>query len=174
MTITLDIGGEGRHPGALNLNLSRHKTLGAERGVTIPNLIVARADRLPLADRSVQRLIVERTPLSREALAEIARVVAPQGTIELAHVPLPNADRHCAGACYAAGRCCATPAANRGPVGAGNTIHGACLAVTFATQARDRKLPNGLGKGRHRLRIGRGPPGRGPANAEDSTRRFAA
>jgi ubiquinone/menaquinone biosynthesis C-methylase UbiE len=94
MPITLDIGGEGRHPGALNLNRLRHKTLGADRGGVIPNLIVARADRLPLPDRSVARVIVERTPLSREALAEIARVIAPQGTIELAHVPLPDADRH--------------------------------------------------------------------------------
>lgn len=94
MTITLDIGGEGRHPGALNLNRSRYKTLGAERGSPIPNVIVARADRIPLADGSVQHVIVERTPLSRTALAEIARVVAPGGTIELAHVPLPGEDRH--------------------------------------------------------------------------------
>jgi ubiquinone/menaquinone biosynthesis C-methylase UbiE len=94
MTITVDIGGEGRHPGALNVNRSRSKTLGADRGALIPNLIVARADRLPLADSSVARVIVERTPLNREALAEIARVIAPSGTIELAHVPLPDADRH--------------------------------------------------------------------------------
>jgi ubiquinone/menaquinone biosynthesis C-methylase UbiE len=94
MTITLDIGGEGRHPGALNVNLSRVKTLGTDRGGLIPNLIVARADRLPFADRSVARVIVERTPLSRQALTEIARVIAPEGTIELSHVPLPDADRH--------------------------------------------------------------------------------
>jgi hypothetical protein len=94
MTITVDIGGEGRHPGALNINPSRNKTLGVDRGSVIPNVIVARADRLPLADRSVARVIVERTPLSRASLAEIARVIAPRGTIELAHVPLPDADRH--------------------------------------------------------------------------------
>jgi ubiquinone/menaquinone biosynthesis C-methylase UbiE len=94
MPITLDIGGEGRHPGAINLNRSRHKTLGRQRGEPIPHLVVARADAIPLADRSVDRVIVERTPLNRSALAEIARVIAPGGVIVLAHVPLPDADRH--------------------------------------------------------------------------------
>ncbi|HEY4311768.1 MAG TPA: hypothetical protein VGN12_20140 [Pirellulales bacterium] len=94
MTITLDIGGEGRHPGAVNLNRSRVKTLGPERGQPIPNLIVGRADSIPLANGSVSQVIVERTPLSTNALAEIARVTAPQGKIILIHVPLPDADRH--------------------------------------------------------------------------------
>ena len=94
MTIRLDIGGEGRHPGALNLNRSRHKTLGPATGQPIPNLIVGRADVIPLADRSISQVIVERTPLSRQAIAEIARVIAPGGTIVLVHVPLADADRH--------------------------------------------------------------------------------
>jgi ubiquinone/menaquinone biosynthesis C-methylase UbiE len=94
MPITLDIGGEGRHPGALNLNRSRRKTLGQQRGQPIPHLVVGRADAIPLADGSVDRVIVERTPLNRAALAEIARVVAPGGVVVLAHVPLPDADRH--------------------------------------------------------------------------------
>jgi ubiquinone/menaquinone biosynthesis C-methylase UbiE len=94
VTITLDIGGEGRHPGAVNLNLSRKKTLGLARGQCIPNLIVGRADRMPFADRSIAHIIVERTPLTQEALAEIARVIAPGGMIELAHVPWEHADRH--------------------------------------------------------------------------------
>jgi hypothetical protein len=94
MPITLDIGGEGRHPGAFNLNRSSRKTLGSGRGQPIPRLIVARADAIPLADQSVQRVIVERTPLSRGALREIARIAAPGGVVELVHVPLPDADRH--------------------------------------------------------------------------------
>jgi ubiquinone/menaquinone biosynthesis C-methylase UbiE len=94
MPITLDIGGEGRHAGAFNLNRCRHKTLGPERGMPIPRLIVGRADAIPLADGSVGQVIVERTPLSRAALTEIARVVAPGGVVVLTHVPLPNADRH--------------------------------------------------------------------------------
>jgi ubiquinone/menaquinone biosynthesis C-methylase UbiE len=94
MPITLDIGGEGRHAGAFNLNRSRYKTLGPERGRPIPSLVVGRADAIPLADGSVGQVIVERTPLSQAALIEIARVVAPGGVVVLTHVPLPNADRH--------------------------------------------------------------------------------
>lgn len=104
MPITLDIGGEGRHAEAINLNPSRHKTLGSSRGEPIPRLLVARADALPLADRSVARVIVERTPLSLQAMAEICRVIAPGGTVLLRHVPLPDADRHQAARELLAGR----------------------------------------------------------------------
>ncbi len=65
MPITLDIGGEGRHKAAINLNRNRRKTLGAGRGEPIPQLVVGRADAIPLADKSVDYIIVERTPLSR-------------------------------------------------------------------------------------------------------------
>lgn len=92
--ITLDIGGEGRRATAINLNRSRLKTLGPNRGELIPRLIVGRADAIPLADHSVTRVVVERTPLSPAALAEIARVVAPGGVVVLAHVPLDHGDRH--------------------------------------------------------------------------------
>lgn len=92
--ITLDIGGEGRRAAAINLNRSRHKTLGPNRGTVIPRLIVGRADAIPLADRSVARVVVERTPLSPAALAEIARVILPGGVVLLAHVPLEKEDRH--------------------------------------------------------------------------------
>lgn len=94
MPITIDIGGEGRHPGAINLNRSRYKTLGSERGEPIPRLIVAHAEALPLAAQSVNCVYVERTPLSRAALAEISRVMAPGGEVILTHVPLPDEDRH--------------------------------------------------------------------------------
>jgi hypothetical protein len=94
MGITLDVGGEGRHAQALNLNCHRHKTLGSRRGEPIPRLIIARSDRIPLADGSVARVIVERTPLTQAALAEIRRVLAPGGIVILRHVPLPWHDRH--------------------------------------------------------------------------------
>ncbi|MBI2824772.1 MAG: methyltransferase domain-containing protein [Planctomycetia bacterium] len=94
MTITLDIGGEGRHAKAFNLNYRRHKTLDPGRGELIPRLIVGRAEAIPLADQSVGRVIVERTPLRAAALAEIARVLAPGGRVVLVHVPLPSVDRH--------------------------------------------------------------------------------
>jgi len=92
--LMLDIGGEGRHADAWNLNLSRVKTLGPERGAAIPRLILGRADAIPLPDGSVDRVIAERTPLRREALCEIRRIIAADGTVVLRHARPPNLDPH--------------------------------------------------------------------------------
>src|SRR5207302_9306544 len=72
----------------------RNKTVGPARGATIPRLILARADALPFANGSVGVAIVERTPLTAAGLREIARIIAPGGTIILRHVPLAHSDRH--------------------------------------------------------------------------------
>lgn len=92
--LTLDVGGEGRHAGAWNLNPSPLKTIGSDRGAPIPRLLVARADAIPLADNSVERVIVERTPLLAPALREIARIVAADGEIILRHAVPPGVDPH--------------------------------------------------------------------------------
>ncbi len=81
----LDIGGEGRHENAWNLNPRSLKTLGRNKGVAIPRHILGRAERIPLPDRSVQQIIMERTPLRRAAVLEMIRVVVPGGTIILRH-----------------------------------------------------------------------------------------
>ena len=94
MSITLDIGGEGRHPEAWNLNLARAKTFGPNCGRPIPRLIVGRGDGIPFADHSVNRVFVERGPLSAAVLREIARVITANGSVELRHVALPGRDRH--------------------------------------------------------------------------------
>ncbi len=96
MLVTIDIGGEGRHLDAWNINPSRLVTLGPHRGNPIPRLICARAAALPFADRSVASILVERTPLRAAALAEMARVLMPGGEVVLRHVPLPHKDRHAA------------------------------------------------------------------------------
>jgi ubiquinone/menaquinone biosynthesis C-methylase UbiE len=90
----LDIGGEGRHPEAWNLNPRRHKTFGPERGQLIPRWIEGRGERIPLPDRSVDVLIVERTPLLPATLVEIARVASPTARIILRHVPAHHLDPH--------------------------------------------------------------------------------
>ena len=90
----LDIGGEGRHPEAWNLNPRRHKTFGPERGELIPRWIEGRGERIPLPDGSVEVLIVERTPLVPATLAEIARVASPTARIILRHVPAHHLDPH--------------------------------------------------------------------------------
>jgi len=92
--LTLDIGGEGRHADAWNLNPSRVKTIGPDRGAPIPRLLVGRADAIPLADNSVECVIVERMPLLEPALREIARVIAAGGEIILRHAVPPGVDPH--------------------------------------------------------------------------------
>jgi hypothetical protein len=90
----LDIGGEGRYLQAWNLNRSRVKTFGCERGQPIPRLIQARGDGIPLPSDSVDLVIVERTPLRLAALAEIARVARQSATIVLRHAIPPGLDPH--------------------------------------------------------------------------------
>ncbi len=92
--LIVDIGGEGRYPQAWNINPRELKTLGPQRGQPIPRHIRGRADRLPLPSGSVDLVIVERTPLSRNALHEIVRVVSPDGFVILRHAPTPNGDSH--------------------------------------------------------------------------------
>ena len=92
--VVLDVGGEGRHPNAWNLNPSFVKTIGTKRGEPIPQHISGRADHISLPDRSVDRLICERTPLQLAALREIARVISPNGIITLRHALCPHGDPH--------------------------------------------------------------------------------
>lgn len=92
--IVLDIGGEGRHTDAWNINRCTTQTLGPNAGRPIPRLIVARADALPFPDKCVRSLIVERTPLTRAAARELSRVVQSDGQIVLRHVPFADRDRH--------------------------------------------------------------------------------
>ena len=92
--LVLDIGGEGRHPQAWNLNPRRHRTLGAGRGALISRLIQGRGENIPLRDRTVDVLIVERTPLARATLMEILRVARPAVTIILRHARAHRRDPH--------------------------------------------------------------------------------
>jgi SAM-dependent methyltransferase len=94
MAFILDIGGEGRHHMAWNLNPRPHKTLGPQRGRPIPRLILGRAEAIPLPDASVDHIYLERAPLTRAGLCEIARVIRPGGRVVLRHVAWPGRDRH--------------------------------------------------------------------------------
>ena len=90
----LDIGGEGRHPSAWNLNPRSRKTLGRQRGELIPLLIQGRGERIPLRDRTVDVLIVERMPLRVATLSEILRVARPSARIILRHAKAHRRDPH--------------------------------------------------------------------------------
>lgn len=90
----LDIGGEGRHAEAWNLNPRATNTLGPDAGQPIPKRIAGRAEAIPLPDASVAQVIVERTPLRDKSLAEIARVTIPGACVVLRHARPPWSDPH--------------------------------------------------------------------------------
>ncbi len=90
----LDVGGEGRHPVAWNLNQRRERSGAGRATGPIPRLILARADAIPLAADSVDLAIVERTPLCANALRELLRVTKPAGVILLRHAITPAGDPH--------------------------------------------------------------------------------
>ncbi len=92
--LVLDIGGEGRHPAAWNLNPRGLKSFGPEQGTPIPRWIQGRGEAIPLPDASVDLLIVERTPLRPSTLAEMRRVVKPSGVAILRHAVGPLGDPH--------------------------------------------------------------------------------
>jgi hypothetical protein len=92
--IVLDIGGEGRHARAWNLNPSPTKTRGLDRGAPIPRRVAGRAEAIPFPDHSVDVIVVERTPLRAAALSEIRRVIRTDGTIILRHAYPPGFDPH--------------------------------------------------------------------------------
>ncbi len=90
----VDIGGEGRHPEAWNVNPSPCKTLGPQRGQPIPRLIRSRAEATPLLDQNTDLIFVERTPLSRASIEEIRRIARPGATIILRHAQAFGLDPH--------------------------------------------------------------------------------
>ena len=92
--VMLDIGGEGRHPEAWNLNPLAKRSLAPHRGQPIARLIQARGENIPLATHSVDLVIVERTPLRPATLREIRRIVKPGAFVLLRHADLPWLDPH--------------------------------------------------------------------------------
>ncbi|QDV47540.1 hypothetical protein Enr13x_74500 [Stieleria neptunia] len=90
----LDVGGEGRYATAMNLNPSAEKTLGPDKGQTIPNRIDGRVENIPLPDSSVKAIIVERTPLRNAAIHELARVATDDATLVFRHPVDEYSDPH--------------------------------------------------------------------------------
>jgi ubiquinone/menaquinone biosynthesis C-methylase UbiE len=92
--LILDIGGEGRHARAWNVNPRRLRTLGPARGTPIPRWLAGRADALPLADAVADQIIMEQTPLREAGVREMLRVIRPGGTILLRHAVMGDRDPH--------------------------------------------------------------------------------
>jgi hypothetical protein len=71
-----------------------HRSLSPKRGELIPRLIRGRGESIPLPGRSVDLVIVERTPLRAATLHEIRRVAKSGSFVVLRHAALPWFDPH--------------------------------------------------------------------------------
>jgi hypothetical protein len=94
VTVHLDIGGEGRYPGALNVNPFGLTSTTGTPGREIPNLVVGRGEALPIADHVADLVTVESAPIRPGAAEEIARVLRPGGEVRLLHPAGYAAETH--------------------------------------------------------------------------------
>jgi hypothetical protein len=85
VTLHVDIGGEGRYPGALNVNPFALTSTTGEPGRPIPDLVIGRGEQLPIASGVVDVVSVENAPLRPGAAEEIARGLKPGGLVRLLH-----------------------------------------------------------------------------------------
>ena len=83
--VVLDIGGEGRYQDAINLNPQNLTTTTGTSGRPIPLWLKGVGQSIPLPDNSVDTVYLENTPLFKDTLKEILRVIRPRGNIHLFH-----------------------------------------------------------------------------------------
>ena len=92
--VHIDVGGEGRYPGAINLNPRATTTTTGQPGQPIPNLVRGRGEAMPFKSGSADVITVESAPLRPGAPSEIARVVKPGGEVRLVHPDAYAAQTH--------------------------------------------------------------------------------
>jgi hypothetical protein len=85
--VHVDIGGEGRSGGAINLNPRATTTtgIGVPAGSPIPNHVLGTGSVMPFPAHYADVITCENTPLLPGTAAEIARVIKPGGRIRLFH-----------------------------------------------------------------------------------------
>lgn len=88
--IHIDVGGEGRNPGATNVNPSEVTTTTGSPGRPIPNRVAGTGENLPFPDRSVDIYSLENAPIRPGTISEIARVIKPGGDIRLVGPNVPE------------------------------------------------------------------------------------
>lgn len=91
--IVLDIGGEGRYAGAINLNPQPITSTTGEAGHIIPNWVPGRGDFIPLPPKTVEIIRLENAPINPATMEEMLRVMRPRGKIHLSH-PKDYADSY--------------------------------------------------------------------------------
>jgi hypothetical protein len=84
-SIHIDVGGEGRYRGAINLNPRRETTTTGIPGRRIPRLVQGLGEQMPFRSQIADLLTVENTPLRPGAAAELGRIIRPGGIILLKH-----------------------------------------------------------------------------------------
>jgi RHS repeat-associated protein len=80
--IHIDIGGEGGHADAINVNIG---TIRDNKSIQRLIIRLERDARLPFPDRSVDQVTMESTEISRATAEEIARIIKPGGKIFLSN-----------------------------------------------------------------------------------------
>jgi RHS repeat-associated protein len=105
--VVVDIGGEGEHDRAINVNV---RTFGTMNAVELGGFIRKKDTKdkrisrlvlrpncdggLPFRSKSVDKIFVEGSPLEKGTAAEIARIIRPGGQIELFHPVTAHGDPH--------------------------------------------------------------------------------
>jgi hypothetical protein len=75
----IDVGGEGAHEAAINLNLATDGGLGP-----IPRLVLGMAQAMPMATRSIDLTTVENIPVHHAGIIEeVARTIRTSGEVRL-------------------------------------------------------------------------------------------
>jgi RHS repeat-associated protein len=88
--VHLDIGGEGRYAGAINVNTQAFTSTTGTAGRAIPSLVQAAGERLPFADRSANIITLQHAPIRPGTISEIARTIRPGGEIRLVGPATPE------------------------------------------------------------------------------------
>lgn len=93
LPVILDIGGEGRYQGAINLNPNPLTSTTGEPDRIIPNWVPGIGDDIPLPNRVVDEVILENAPIGRRTLYEINRVSKSGSKVYLSH-PIDYAETY--------------------------------------------------------------------------------
>ena len=91
--VILDIGGEGRYQGAINLNPNPLTTTTGESGRFIPNWLPGSGGNIPIESRVVDIVYLENAPIQLKTMGEVLRIITPRGQIHLSH-PSDYADQY--------------------------------------------------------------------------------
>lgn len=85
LPVVLDIGGEGRYQGAINLNPQPLTSTTGQPERIIPNWVPGVGSDIPLGRRTVDIIYLENAPLTTQTMDEMLRVMRPRGNIHLSH-----------------------------------------------------------------------------------------